>query len=73
MSVAAVEYPCLVAFVFPHSSTDVRAECAHAGVTFVTGTEARFSQLSFPCKLSTAKLIKRHFVILGCLLITAST
>lgn len=34
--------------------------CACAGVMFVTGTETRFSQLSIPCKPSTAKLIKRR-------------
>ena len=73
LQVVAVEYPCLVAFVFPHSSADIRFECACAGVMFVTGTKTRFSQFSIPCKPSTAKLIKRHFVILGCLLITAST
>ena len=50
-----VEYPCLVVFVFPHSSTDVRFECARAGVMFVTGTETRFSQFSIPCKPSNSK------------------
>ena len=73
LQAVAVECPCLVAFVFPHSSADIHFECARAGVMFVIGTETRFSQQSIPCKPSTAKLIKRHSVILGCLLITAST
>lgn len=51
------------------SQADSRFKYHNARVIFVTGIEARFSQLSIPCKQVTAKLSKRHLLILECLLI----